>query len=421
MRILITHTNFPAQFRHIAEYLGRSGKHQVVFAARTPREEWAIPGVTKAVFTPDEDTPGDPHPLARNYDGNLRLATALAGACDKLKKRGFTPDLILGHSGWGQTLFLRDVFPDTPFVGYFEWYYDADSAEFAFEGDPPDLMRRIRIRTRNTPILHDLASCAVGITPTAWQRAQFPAVFRPKLARLHDGVNTRFFSPANNGGPSPDPLDLPGTDLSGATELVTYCARGLEPYRGFPSFYAALPAILDARPGCHAVIAGEDRTCYGPKPADGRSWAEVARDTVRVDESRVHFTGPLPYGKYRELLRASSVHVYLTWPFVLSWSLLEAMSCGCLVVGSDTEPVREVLGHEKNGLLTDFHSPEKIAQTVVDALARQEEYSSLRGNARQTVLDAYCLSKCLPAQLALLAKVAGADVATNPQPEQEQP
>ncbi|BDQ33242.1 glycosyltransferase [Pseudodesulfovibrio portus] len=418
MRVLITHTNFPAQFRHIAEYLGHSEQNQIVFATRTLRKEWAIPGVTKVVFAPDTKTESLPHPLARGYDDNLRHGTAMVQACETLKKRGFVPDVILGHSGWGQTMFLRDVFPDVPFVGYFEWYYDADSAEFAFEGKELDAMERARLRTRNTPMLHDLASCRVGVTPTAWQRAQFPAVFQPKLVQAHDGINTRYFAPAEGGRLPIGQLDLPDTDLTGAEELVTYCARGLEPYRGFPSFYESLPAILEARPGCHVLIVGEDRVCYSPKLPGDKSYRETMCETVPVDESRVHFTGPLPYGLYKQVLQASSAHVYLTWPFVLSWSLLEAMSCSCLVVGSDTEPVREVIRHGENGLLTDFHSPEKIAETTIDALARQEEYSGLRDNARQTVLDAYCLSKCLPAHLNLLARVAGVKLPANQQQKQ---
>ena len=420
MRILITHTNFPAQFKHIAEFLGRRKGHQVVFATRNPRPEWSIPGVTKAVFAPDADTQSTPHPLCRGYDDNLRHATAMLGLCKNLKRQGFKPDIILGHSGWGQTLFLGDIFPQTPFIGYFEWFYRADSAEFTFGGRSSNAMERARLRIRNTPILHDLVSCRAGVTPTAWQRAQFPPEFQPKIVQAHDGINTRYFSPAPNGRLPISGLDLPDTDLAGAKELVTYCSRGLEPYRGFPSFYESLPAILDARPDCHVLIVGEDRVCYSPKLPDDKSYKTHLREKVKVDESRVHFTGPLPYGQYKQVLQASSVHVYLTWPFVLSWSLLEALSCGCLVVASDTEPVREVIRHEKNGLLTNFHSPEKIAAATIDALARQEEYSALRQNARQTVLDTYCLSRCLPAHLNLLARVAGIDPAAvmNPNPAQ---
>jgi glycosyltransferase involved in cell wall biosynthesis len=405
MRILITHNNFPAQFRHIAEHLGRIPGNQIVFATRTAREEWVIQGVNKAVFTPvGKEAHG--YPLARGFEDAVRHGAGLLQLCMALREQGFIPDVMLGHSGWGQSLFLRDVFPDTPFIGYFEWYYGADSPETTFDARPRTETEKATIRLRNTAILHDLVACRAGVAPTGWQRSQFPVEFQPKLIQAHDGINTVYFSPADEGLLPIKQLDLPGADLTGATELVTYCSRGLEPYRGFPQFYEALPAILDARPGCHVLIVGEDRICYSPKLPDGQTYKSVMQDRVTVDPSRVHFTGPLPYGKYKQVLQASSAHVYLTWPFVLSWSFLEAMSCGCLLVGSDTEPVREVLRHEENGLLTDFRSPERIAASVIHALERQQELIPLRRRARQTILDKYCLSKCLPIHLSLLARAA---------------
>lgn len=406
MRVLITHNNFPAQFRHIAEYLGRSKSNQVVFATKTPRKEWSIPGVTKAVYSVGSESGGSVHPFARGFDDNVRHGMAMVRMCAKLENMGFVPDVILGHSGWGQTMFLRDIYPETPFIGYFEWYYHADSAEFCFDGTCRDALQKARLRTRNTAILHDLAACSAGVTPTAWQHAQFPAEYKSKIIRNHDGINTRYFAPADGGRLPLEALNLPNADLTGAKELVTYCSRGLEPYRGFPSFYESLPALLDARPDCHVLIVGEDRVCYSPKLPNNESYKTRMQKEVAVDEKRVHFTGPLPYGQYKKVLQASSVHVYLTWPFVLSWSMLEAMSCGCLVIGSDTEPVQEVICHGKNGLLTDFHSPKKIAQDTIDALERQADYAPLRKNARQTILDAYCLSKCLPAHLQMLARFA---------------
>jgi glycosyltransferase involved in cell wall biosynthesis len=415
MRVLFTHNNFPAQFRHMAEYLGRTPGHQVVFATKTPREEWVMPGVSKAVFKPDDLETGASYPLAENTEQSLRHGVGLIRLCKHLKDKGFVPDVVVGHSGWGQTLFLKDIFPDTPFLGYFEWYYRAESDETLFDGIPRTESQLVTLRLRNSAILHDLVSCDAGITPTAWQQEQFPKEFHSKLNVTHDGINTQYFTP-NNGAPlSPNQIDIPFIDLNGAKELVTYCSRGMEPYRGFPQFYEALPAILEERPDCHVLIVGEDRVCYSPRLPDNGSYIDLMKSTVTVDESRVHFTGPLPYGVYKQVLQASAAHVYLTWPFVLSWSFLEALSCGCLVVGSDTGPVREILRHEENGLLTDFHSPEKIATSVITALEKQADLQHLRTNARQTILDTYCLSKCLPKHLNLLAETAGkSKMNTNP-------
>jgi len=405
MRVLITHNNFPAQFRHICEHLGRRNDTQVVFATKNPRKEWDIPGVTKAVFNPGGETAQDVHPLARNFDDGVRNGTAMIKLCQELKNRNFIPDIILGHSGWGQTMFVRDAFPDTPFIGYFEWYYNAHSPETRFDGRERSPIQLAQLRAKNTAILHDLAACRMGITPTGWQRAQFPVEFQPKIAQAHDGIDTQYFAPTD-GPPSIQALNIPGVDLSSAKEIVTYSARGMEPYRGFPQFYESIPAILEARPDAHVLIVGEDRVCYSPKLPDNESYVDHMKKKVKVDESRVHFTGPLPYGQYKQVLQTSSVHVYLTWPFVLSWSMLEAMSCGCLMVASDTEPVREVIRHGDNGLITDFHSPEKIAASTIEALKRQKELVSLRRNARQTILDRYCLSKCLPVHLNFLTQIA---------------
>ncbi|CCH48196.1 glycosyltransferase [Pseudodesulfovibrio piezophilus] len=406
MRILITHNNFPAQFRHIAEYLGRTPGNQVVFVTKTPRKEWTIEGVTKVIFTPNQSLREDSHPLCTNFENSIRHAQGMSQTCVALKERGFIPDVILGHSGWGQTLFMRDIFPDTPFICYFEWYYSSTSAETTFDMRKRTISERAQLRLRNDAILHDLVSCQSGITPTNWQRSQFPSEFHSKLVQVHDGIDTHYFSPHHTGLLSPQELNIPGLDLTGAKELITYCARGMEPYRGFPQFYQALPAILAQRPDCHVLIVGEDRVCYSPKLPEGDSYRKRMEAQIKVDESRVHFTGPLPYGQYKQVLLASSAHIYLTWPFVLSWSLLEAMSCGCLIIGSDTDPVHEVLRHGENGLMTDFHSPAHIADTTLFALEKQAELRDLRTNARQTILDTYCLSKCLPIHLKILAEAA---------------
>ena len=199
MRILISHLNFPGQFRHIAEYLGKIKGNQVVFATKNPRPEWSIPGVTKAVFSPPAATGKDIHILSKGFDEGVRHGAAMLKVCLDIKKRGFIPDVILGHSGWGQTMFLKDAFPDTPFVGYFEWYFNTQSAEVLFDGRSRNEIQDAQLRMRNSTTLHDLASCHTGITPTAWQHAQFPPEFQSKITPIHDGINTDYFAPAEGG------------------------------------------------------------------------------------------------------------------------------------------------------------------------------------------------------------------------------
>ena len=397
MRCLFVHSNLPAQFRHLCYSLGRDPANEVVFATMNARPEWEIPGVRKAVFAADGEPARGVHPLARNMEECMRKAAGALQAAQALRTQGFAPDVVYGHSGWGPTLFLPEVFPQARQLRYLEWFYDPDGADAGFGGQTLSTEARAQMRARNLPILMDLERCHLGICPTRWQASQFPPELRAKLTILHDGVDTEFFRPDPG-----SPLVLPGLDLSGAAEIVTYATRGMEPYRGFPQFMEAAVEVTRARPGCHVVVAGEDRACYGPPPAKGKTWKQAVLEKLKPDPARIHFTGPLPYGHYRRLLQASTVHVYLTRPFVLSWSFLEALSCGCLTVASDTGPVREVLRHGVNGLLTDLTRPAAIAARIVEALEGREKYAGLRTKARETVLRHYDLKKLLPRHLALL-------------------
>ncbi|NER83379.1 MAG: glycosyltransferase, partial [Leptolyngbya sp. SIO1D8] len=252
---------------------------------------------------------------------------------------------------------------------------------------------------KNTPMLTDLYTCDRGLSPTYWQRSQFPKEFQPKIRVLHDGIDTEFFQPRPG-----SKLVLPNLllDLSGAQEIVTYVARGMEPYRGFPQFMEMVALLQERRPHCHVVVVGEDRVAYGRSRKDGKTYKEWALETMSLDMSRLHFTGRLPYPEYLQVLLASSVHVYLTRPFVLSWSTLEAMAAGCLVVGSSTAPVQEVIEDGVNGLLTDFFNPASICETVEMALDNPGEMAELRSNARTTILERYDLAKLLTQQIAWL-------------------
>lgn len=400
MRILFVHMNFPAQFRNLAGFLGRDSRNEVVFAAMNENPGWDIPGVRKAVFVPDATMFPEGHAInAKFWEASCRASGALRLAVE-LRRQGFVPDIICGHSGWGPTMYLCDVFPEAAFVGYFEWFYDAASADMRLSGNPLSLGSRMEVRCNNIPILMDLAGCDHGICPTRWQLDQFPPEFRSKISVIHDGVDTDYFSP--------DPearMILPGLDLSGATEIVTYATRGMEPYRGFPQFLEAAVEVVKQRPGCHVVIGGNDSCHYGPPPEPGKTWKEVLVERLQPDPERIHFVGSLPYRHYRTLLRTSTVHVYLTRPFVLSWSFLEALSCGCLVVASDTEPVREVASDGHNALLTDMRSPGAIAGRIMEALESRSHLDGVRKQARQTVLDRYDVRKVLPLQLEVLRSV----------------
>ena len=188
-------------------------------------------------------------------------------------------------------------------------------------------------------------------------------------------------------------------DLSDVPEIITYATRGMEPYRGFPQFMKAASMLQKRRPNCHVVVVGKDRVAYGPQRRDGKTYKQEMLETLEFDRDRLHFTDLLSYRDYRQVLRASSVHAYLSYPFVLSWSMLEAMSVGCAIVASKTPPVEEVITDGENGLLVDFFSPEELAARMEEVLDDPTRRQDLRTNARQTILDNYDLATLLPQKL----------------------
>ncbi|MBD2100808.1 glycosyltransferase family 4 protein [Leptolyngbya sp. FACHB-261] len=403
MRILFLHSNFPAQFRHIATALAKDPNNQVVFG--TTRREGSLPGVHKVLYQESRAVHPETHHYVRPLEGAVLQGQAVYRMAQKLKAQGFVPDVVFGHSGWGPTLFIKDIFPQAKLLCYFEWFYHAHGSDADFDPtDPLDADNEIRIRVKNAPILLDLVSCDAGLAPTQWQRQQFPIELQSKIKVMHDGVDTSFFQP--NPGAK---LVLPsvGLDLSHVEEVVTYATRGMEPYRGFPQFMEAAALTQQRRPNCHVVVVGDDRVAYGKALPDGKTYKQLMLEKLPLDLSRLHFTGSLPYQQYLQVLQASSAHIYLTRPFVLSWSMLEAMATGCLVVGSSTAPVQEVIQDGKNGLLVDFFSPQAIAERVDEALDHPNRMASVRAKARRTIQTQYDLARLLPQHLQCLGEGFG--------------
>jgi glycosyltransferase involved in cell wall biosynthesis len=391
-KILFLHPNFPAQFRHIIQKLGRDENYQIAFG--TTREDGQIEGVSKVIYKPSREARPETHHYIRNLENAVLQGQSVYRLADKLKSQGFVPDIVYGHSGWGPTLFIKDIFPKAKLLCYFEWFYKSHGSDADFDpSEPLNADDEARIRVKNAPILLDLYSCDRGLSPTNWQKQQFPPEYQSKIAVRHDGIDTEFFKPQPGAK-----LVLPriNLDLSGVDELVTYVGRGMEPYRGFPQFIETLGLLQKRRPNCHVVIVGQDRVAYGKTLPNGKTYKELMLEKVPLDLNRVHFTGLLPYTEYLQVIQASSVHVYLTRPFVLSWSMLESMSTGCLVLGSDTPPVRELIQDGVNGLLVDFFSPEKICDRIIEVLEHPTRMAELRTSARETITNNYDLNKLLP-------------------------
>ncbi|MFB2833544.1 glycosyltransferase family 4 protein [Floridanema evergladense] len=412
MKILFLHPNFPAQFRHVATALAKDPNNQVLFGTKFENPEWQIPGVRKVLFKPSREARPETHHYVRFLENGVLHGQAVFRIAEQLKAEGFVPDIVYGHSGWGPTLFIKDAFPNAKLKCYFEWFYHAIGSDADFDpADPLSVDDMARIRIKNTPILVDLYSCDWGISPTYWQRSQFPKEFQSKISVLHDGVDTEYFKP--NPGAK---LVLPNVDLSEVDEIVTYVARGMEPYRGFPEFIESIAYLQEHRPNTHVVIVGSDRVCYGKALPDGETYKNYMLKKVPLDLSRVHFVGSLPYGLYLKVIQASQVHVYLTRPFVLSWSMIESMSAGCLVIGSDTPPVQEVISDGENGLLVDFFAPKQIADRISEVLDHPTRMAQLRQKARETALERYSLEMLLPGHIQLIKDVANGSLPPQTMP-----
>ena len=395
MRILFLHPNFPAQFRQLAATLGKDKKNQVMFG--TNRREGQIEGVTKVLYEKSRTARAETHHYVRPLENAVLEGQAVYRLAQTLREKRFSPDIVYGHSGWGPTLFVKDIFPKAKLLCYFEWFYRAHGSDADFDpSDPLNADDEARIRIKNAPILIDLYSCDRGLSPTNWQRQQFPQEFHNKIKVHHDGIDINYFQPVPGAK-----LVLPRTklDLSHVDELVTYVARGMEPYRGFPQLIETISILQKKRPNCHFVIVGKNRVAYDKSLPDGKTYKDAMLEKFPLDRNRVHFTGLLPYDEYLKVLQASSVHVYLTRPFVLSWSMLEALCTGCLIVASDTPPVKELIQDGVNGLLVDFFQPQEIAARVIEALDNPARMAHIRKKARETIVDKYDLAKLLPQHL----------------------
>lgn len=395
MIYLFIHQNFPGQYKHLIRHLTQDTANRVYFISQ-PNANW-MPGVTRLVYYPDLSSPLHGHAYSIDFELAVRHGAAVADTLRMMKAQGVTPDIVIGHCGWGETLCVKDVFPDVPLLAYFEFFYHATGVDTDFDPEfPSPDTDGGRLRMRNAVNLLSHASADWGHTPTCWQQSLYPAELRPRISVLHEGIDTDLVRPDANAR-----FRLPGAGLTltAGDEVITYVARNLEPYRGFHIAMRAIAEIQRRRPKARFVIVGGDDVSYGGPPPDGTTYRQkmLAELAGRLDLSRIHFTGPLPYADYLNLLQISSAHIYLTYPFVLSWSLLEAMSAGCAVIGSATPPVEEAIRPGENGMLVDFFSPASIADAVDVVLDDPDATRAMREGARRTIIETYDLrTRMLP-------------------------
>ncbi|MCB1334518.1 MAG: glycosyltransferase family 4 protein [Roseivivax sp.] len=410
MKILCIHQNFPGQYKHLAPALARQGHHVV---ALTPKVEKAVNwnGIHVVPYKVQGNSTRDIHPWLADFETKIiRGQSCYAGAM-QLKQRGYAPDMILAHHGWGESLFLKDVWPEARMGLYCELYHRATPEFVGFDPEFPTRSPEtdsIRLRLKNlNNRLHEEVMDA-GISPTRFQAETFPEAYQDRITVCHDGVNT------DSVVPNPEArLDVGGGRvLTREDEVITFINRNLEPYRGYHVFMRALPELLRRRPGAQVVLLGGDEVSYGAKAPAGKTWKQIYIDEVRgrisdSDWSRVHFLGRVPYDRFLALLQVSRVHVYLTYPFVLSWSLLEAMSAECAIIASDTTPVREVLSEGETGRMVDFFDQAALVERVSALLDDRDARIHLGRTARAFVRRNYDLqSVCLPQQLEWVAALA---------------
>ncbi len=390
----------PGQYKHLVRVLAADPANKVVFI--TKPKSLAIPGVTKVEYKVSRQPSAETHRYITGLEKAVCQGQEVWRVCNRLKQEGFVPDIVCAHPGWGDALFIKDIFPNTVLLNFLEFYYHAFGADVHFDKNEPVIADDVaRIRVKNATNLLNLEACDWGISPTYWQYIQHPAEFRHKISVLHDGIDTDIAVPGNATA-----LTLPnGTVLTRHDEVVTYVCRNFEPYRGFPTVMRAIEILTRNRPKCHVLVVGNDGVSYG-RAAEGKSYKQQMLDEVKLDFSRVHFIDTLPYEHYLKVLQHSGVHIYYTVPFVLSWSSMEAMSAGCLMVASDTAPVREVIQDGVNGLLADFFSPDHLAKRIGEVFDHPDRMQALRQAARQTILDNYSLHKLMPLHVALIKDLA---------------
>jgi len=353
-------------------------------------------------------TVGTMHPLLHDVEAKVLRAEACTAAMLRLARTGYRPDLVIANPGWGEALFVKDVFPDTRLVCLLEFFYDASGADFGFDPEfgSPSLEARMKLRLKNLALAEALRVMDWGVAPTAWQASRLPAESRGRVSVIFDGIDTVAVSPDRDAVFSHPAVPVP---LSAGEPLITFVNRNLEPYRGYHVFMRALPEIQRRLPEARIVIVGGDGVSYGAAPPAGQTWKQRYLDEVapRLDLSRVHFLGQLPYSHYLKLLQVSAAHVYLTYPFVLSWSCLEAMSAGCHVVASRTPPVEDFVESGVNGTLFQFFDGVELAQAVERAVRGRRADLELRAAARRTVVERGDLQACLAKWREMLTRVVG--------------
>jgi glycosyltransferase involved in cell wall biosynthesis len=398
--VTFVHRRGFGQFAALAEHLATSG-HDVSLICETVDRRLPSVRVIRHRVEPGPRTDGQ---MARHLgipDHHVRIGHRVAETLDSMARQGETPDIVIGHIGWGSMMFVKDVLPSVPALGYCEFFYRAEGADVGFApDDKPDVETRKRLRLRNVAQLLSLEAIDGGISPTHWQKSLYPASVQNRITVCHEGVDTNRFRPDLNAS-----LKLPDGRIlkAGDPPIITFVARDLEPYRGFPQALEAAAKVVRQNTDALFVFVGGDGVSYGTPPPGGGSWKDALLGEHDIPADRILFPGAISHDLLRQLYQISAAHIYLTYPFVLSWSVIEAMACGALVIGSDTPPVREVIRSGQNGLLVPFYDTDALASTILRVLQNPSDFLPMRVAARRTVEYRFRLVDSLSRQKSLIA------------------
>jgi glycosyltransferase involved in cell wall biosynthesis len=396
-KILLLHRNQPAQFEFFGRWLAGRGWHVTYAHAGTVSDTIDKDGIRTLRFpvAPMERSDND-----YRYALDYAAATAFGAGLlfEHLRStEGYRPDVVISHAGWGVGLGVRQIWPQCRYIAYHEWYYtDLDWITGRVER-PSTVPVAITNRMRNLPISAEFDSADSHWCPTRFQADRFPKPLRDQITVIPDGVDCALHRP----DPAAE-VDFDWLRLPDRPKLLTYATRGMEPLRGFPQFMMAVERLQKRRGDFHTLVLAQDSVSYGPRLPEGESWGKRALDALDLDPARLHLEGMKPRPEYLRTLQASTAHVYFTEPFVTSWSLSEALASGCLVIGSRTGPVMELVEDMRTGILVDMDDPEEVADMVEWVFDNPREAQAIRDNARAQILDRYDSEKLFVRKEAML-------------------
>ena len=419
-KILFIHQNFPGQFKSIAPFLAHTKKYEVHTMSWNRKNEvddflLTMKDLTHHQYKISINSTKNIFSLAAEFETKMIRANAVLKECIKLKENGFYPDLIIDHPGWGESFFIKEVWPHSKILSYFEFYYNTSDSDIDFDLEQTEVQgydMTTKLIARNSAINMSYLRCDKIISPTKFQKSTAPEWFRNKINVIHDGVDTDIIKPGNpDGSLEIKHININNkkpvvTRLTKKDKIITFVNRNLEPYRGYHSFMRSIPKIQKEHPDAYVLIIGGDNVSYGAPDKSGDSHKNIffneVKDTL-IDPSKIIFLGNVDYNVFINVMDTSSVHVYLTYPFVLSWSMLEVMALEKVVIGSKTGPVEEVIKDNKNGILVDFFDTDDISNKVNHVLSNPNDYKRIKKEARKTIINNYDLRRvCLPKQVKLI-------------------